>query len=92
MSQVRVCREHSLGAEGCQDLAERLLNKLVDTFGGSYTPVGSQYSYKHTAGVNAMVTPGEEELVVNVKLGIMARAFAPQLEAEMNKVLDDYLS
>ena len=25
-------------------------------------------------------------------IGIMARAFAPQLEAEMNKVLDDYLS
>lgn len=91
MSNVRVCRPHNLGEEGCQNLAEELLNKLVDKFGGSYQPAGGNYSYKHTAGVNATVEPKPDELVVNVKLGIMARAFAPQMEAEMNKVLDDYL-
>lgn len=92
MSNIRVCRAHDLGGEGCQNLAVELLDKLVNKFGGSYKPLGNNYTYKHTAGVNATVEPTEDELVVNVKLGIMARAFAPQLEAEMNKVLDDYLA
>ena len=91
MSKVRICRSHNLGQEECQNLAEELLNKLVNTFGGSYNSTGRDYTYKHTAGVNAVVEPRENELVVNVKLGIMARAFAPQLESEMNKVLDDYI-
>ena len=36
MSNVRVCREHNLGEQECQNLAEELLNKLVDKFGGSF--------------------------------------------------------
>lgn len=91
MSKVRVCREHNLGEQECQSLAEELLNKLVNKFGGSYRANGTSYAYKHTAGVNATVEPKANELVVDVKLGIMARAFAPQLESEMNKVLDEYI-
>ncbi len=92
MSKIQVCRPHTLGEQDCQNLAQELLNKLVEKFGGSYKPVGNHYTYRHTAGVNATVEPGNEELVVNVKLGMMARAFAPQLESEMNKVLDEYLT
>ncbi|GAA6139135.1 hypothetical protein NBRC116583_28820 [Arenicella sp. 4NH20-0111] len=91
MSKIQVCRAHDLSGEECQTLAEELLNKLVDKFGGSYQPAGVNYSYRHTAGVTATVEPKEDELIVNVKLGMMARAFAPQLESEMNKVLDEYL-
>ncbi len=92
MSKIQVCRAHSLGEQECQNLAEELLNKLVEKFGGNYQSMGSNYSYKHTAGVNATVEPRQDELIVNIKLGFMARAFAPQLESEMNKVLDEYLS
>ncbi len=91
MSNIEICRPHEIGEQGCQDLAEELLNKLVEKFGGNYSAAGDLYTYKHTAGVNATVKPTADELIVNVKLGIMARAFAPQLEQEMNKVLDEYL-
>ncbi len=91
MSKIKICRAHSIGERECQNLAKELLNKLVDKFGGSYKTVGENYAYRHTAGVNATVEPKADELVISVKLGMMARAFAPQLEAEMNKVLDDYL-
>jgi len=57
VSKIQVCRPHSLGEQDCQNLAEELLNKLVDKFGGSYQPVGNNYAYKHTAGVNATVEP-----------------------------------
>jgi len=36
------------------------------------------------------VTPKEGELLVDVKLGLMARSFAPKLEEKINEVLDDY--
>jgi len=76
LSKLRVCRA----------------DKLVQKFGGSYQAAGDNYTYKHTTGVNAVVEPKADELVVNVKLGIMARAFAPQLEQEMNRMLDKYIT
>lgn len=91
MSKIQVCRPHNLGEQECHDLAIELLDKLVDKFGGSYQPSGNDYAYKHSVGVKAIIEPKEDELLVNVKLGMMARAFAPQLESEMNTVLDKYI-
>ncbi len=92
MSDLRVCRELDVDEQECQDLAVELLEKLVSKFGGKYKQDGSNYRYKHTAGVNALVAPKAGELSVDVKLGMMTRALAPQLEKEMNRVLDDHLS
>ena len=92
MSDLRVCRELDVDEQECQDLAVELLDKLVSKFGGKYKQDGSNYRYKHTAGVNALVEPKAGELSVDVKLGMMTRALAPQLEKEMNRVLDDHLS
>lgn len=91
MSKLHICREHDLDLDQCQTMAEELLQKLVGKFGGSYQSSGHNFFYKHTAGVKAEVEPKQGELVVNVKLGMMTRALAPQLEKEMNKVLDEYL-
>ena len=92
MSNVHVCRQHDLDEQECNALAENLLEKLVAKFGGSYSQKGANYKYRHTAGVDAIVEPKAGELVVKVKLGFMTRALAPQLEREMNKVLDEYLA
>lgn len=91
MSNVRICRQHDLDEQQCSALAEELLDKLVAKFGGDYAQQGDNFRYQHTVGVKAMVEPKQGELLVNVSLGIMARAFAPQLEKEMNMVLDEYL-
>lgn len=90
MSKVHVCRKHNLDDSECRTVAEQLLEKLVGEFGGSYKSEGSNYRYKHATGVNAKVTPKEGELLVDVKLGIMTRSFAPKLEGKINEVLDDY--
>lgn len=92
MSNLRVCRELDVDEQECQDIAVELLEKLVSKFGGKYKQDGSNYRYKHTAGVNALVEPKAGELSVDVKLGMMTRALAPQLEKEMNRVLDDHLN
>lgn len=92
MSNVHICRKHDLDEHECEALAVELLEKLVSTFGGRYSQKGQNYSYRHTAGVKALVEPKAGELIVDVTLGMMTRALAPQLESEMNKVLDDYLA
>lgn len=91
MSNLHICRAHDLDEHECKALAEELLDKLVDTFGGSYSSQRENYQYRHPAGVKAMVEPKAGELVVDVKLGMMTRALAPQMESEMNRVLDEYL-
>lgn len=92
MSDLRVCRELDVDEQECHALAIELLDKLVSKFGGKYKQDGANYRYKHTAGVNALVEAKAGELIVDVKLGMMTRALAPQLEKEMNRVLDDHLS
>ena len=92
MSTVRICRQHTLDEQECNALAEELLEKLVAKFGGHYSQRGASYSYRHSAGVKATVEPREGELLVDVKLGMMTRALAPQLKSEMNKVLDEHLA
>ena len=91
MSDLNVCRKLDLDQQECQNLAVELLDKLLSKFGGKYKQVGEDYRYKHTAGVNALVEAKAGELNVDVKLGMMTRALAPQLEKEMNRVLDEHL-
>lgn len=91
MSKVHVCRKHDLGEVECKALAVKLLERLVGEFGGDYKVEGNSYRYKHTTGINAQVMPKAGELLVDVKLGLLTRSFAPALEKKMNEVLDDYL-
>ena len=92
MSKVQVCRKHNLDEDECRSLAQNLLQQLVGEFGGSFKENGGYYSYKHATGINAQITPKAGELIVDVKLGIMTRSFAPQLEVKVNEVLDEYLA
>jgi len=92
MSKVSVRREHDLDQQDSKELAEKLLNKLVDKFGGKFSEDSDSYRYKHTAGINAVVEPNEGEFVIDVKLGFMARSLGPTLEGHINKVLDEYLA
>lgn len=88
---LQICREHDLNHEECVNLAEELLDKLVGHFGGSVSCVGDDYQYTHPTGIKAMVVPGEQDLMVNVKLGLLTRSLAPRLEEEINRVLDEYI-
>jgi len=55
MSKIKLYREHKLDKQESQALAEKLLNKLVDKYGGRYSEEGEFLRYKHPAGVNAIV-------------------------------------
>ena len=92
MSKLSLRREHDLSQLESKELAEKLLAKLVNKFGGKISEKGECFVYKHTMGVDAVVEPKEGEFLVDVKLGLMTRSLAPKLETEMNKILDEYLT
>lgn len=89
--KIQICRQHSMEHDECREFAERLLDKMVDKFGGNVSCVGDDYQYQHSAGVKAVVEARAKELNVNVKLGLLAGALAPKLNEEINRVLDDHL-
>lgn len=92
MSSLKIHREHGLSEYECRAMAEDLLGKLVGHFGGNFNQDGEEYLYKHTTGIKAKVQAKEGELSVDVKLGLITRALAPQIEREMNRVLDEHLA
>ena len=91
MNKVRISRKHALGEEQCRVVAEDLLQQLVNKFGGSVQPQGSNYCYRHTTGLKAIVEPMEDELDIDIKLNLMTRSFAPLLEEQINSVLDEHI-
>jgi len=91
MSTIRISRSHELDADECRAVAEDLLDQLVAKFGGSVRAQGACYSYRHTTGLKAMVEPQEGNLDINVKMTMMTRSFAPQVEQQIHLVLDKHL-
>ncbi|MBX2849746.1 MAG: polyhydroxyalkanoic acid system family protein [Acidiferrobacterales bacterium] len=89
--KIEICRKHKMGQDECRVVAEQMLDKLVDHFGGSVSSVGEDYQFNHPTGIKAMVEAGDKELYVNVKLGILTSGLAPKVEAEINKILDEHI-
>lgn len=91
MNNLNIRREHDLDEQECRALAEDLLGQLVEKYGGSIANDGECLRYRHTSGMKASVEPREGELDINIKLNIMTRAFAPEIEKQINRVLDSYI-
>ena len=75
----------------CREVAQQLLDKLVDHFGGSISCIGDDYQYRHPTGIKAVIEARAKEFNVNVKLGLLTGALAPRLDEEINRVLDEHL-
>ncbi len=91
MSNLNINRQHELDETECRALAEELLGQLVERYGGSIKDEGQCLMYKHTTGMKAFVEPRAGELDINIKLNMMTKSFAPELEKRINAVLDDYI-
>lgn len=91
MSKVHICRQHELDQDRCRDVAEQLLDKLINKFGGSISEEGEDYRYNHPTGIKAKVEPRAGEITIDVKLGMMTRSLAPKLDEAINRVLDEYI-
>ena len=91
MNNLHIRREHDLDEDESRALAEDLLGQLANKFGGSVEEYGDSYEYKHSSGMKASVQAKDGELDIFVKLNLLTRAFAPEIEKQVNAVLDKYV-
>ena len=89
MTKINICKQHDMDEAQCRKVAEQLMDQLIEKFGGSLKTRGEHYLYKHPSGIDATVQPRAGELQIDVKMGLLTRAMAPQLEAEIDRVLDE---
>jgi len=89
MFNLHISRNHHLDHDECHSLAEDLLAQLVEKYGGKFRAEGENLKYRHpVTGMSAIVQPSQETLDITVKLNMMTRSFGPQIEKEINRVLD----
>ena len=91
MSRVVVERSHHLGQQGCQELAEEIIAKLVERIGGSTQVKGDTILYSHISGTKGTLLVENDHLVVDVKMGFLVRAMAPAIKSEINRICDEHI-
>lgn len=91
MKTIRVCRDHNLGQQECQQLAEQITDKLIARIGGQKTVAGNVIHYKHGSGSKGTLTSTVNRLDIEVQLGLLVRSFAGSIEKEIQQSCDNYL-
>jgi putative polyhydroxyalkanoate system protein len=92
MSQFRITRQHNLPETELRNRVEQLAEKLQNKHGGHYQWEGNRVHYAYKGGLDAVVGFDEQELQVEVKLGLMMSAFKGLIEREVSSYLDENLA
>jgi putative polyhydroxyalkanoate system protein len=92
MSRIYIQREHELDMATLRGRAEQLAEQLRREFGGYYRWEGDTVHYSYSGGIDARLTLQEDDILVDVKLGILMLMAKKPLEREINRYLDTHLS
>ena len=87
MSDICVTRSHHLKEKKARELIEQLAAELVEKHGGNYQWDDNTICYK-TLGVDASVSYSDDEVEVNVKLGLLMKGLKNILKKEIENGLD----
>jgi len=92
MSHIHIEREHDLDRKTLRKRAEKLAQHLQQNFGGDYSWEGDTVHYNYSGGIDARLTLEKEEVLVDVKLGMLMRMLKGRIENEIEGYLDRHLS
>ena len=87
MNTIDISREHNLGDEDCQHALEELSGYLHQQLGAVVDKTPTQLVFTGK-GFSGSVTERPGLASGHIKLGLLARPFKRQLEAEINRQLD----
>ena len=91
MSRIYIQREHALDRKTVRKRAEALAKQLVDEYGGSYRWEGDTVHYSYSGGIDARLTLQEDDILVDVKLGVLMLLMKGPLAREIERYLDQHL-
>lgn len=92
MSRIYIQREHELDDGTLRKRAERLAKQLQSEFGGNYRWEGNTVHYNYSGGIDARMTLQDNDILVDVKLGVLMLMLKKRLQAEIERYLDKHLA
>ncbi len=69
-----------------------LMEELIDRYGGDMEAHGYQISYSHPSGSRGVLESGEEDLNLDLQLGLMMLPMASKIRSELNRLCDERLT
>jgi putative polyhydroxyalkanoate system protein len=87
MSRIHLRREHDLTPKAARTKVERVAEALAKKFDAECTWKGDVLSVNHPS-VNGQVTLGENDVVVEAKLGFLVAMFRDRIDEELVRILD----
>ncbi|MBC3376041.1 polyhydroxyalkanoic acid system family protein [Pseudomonas sp. SWRI92] len=91
MARITVERAHALGKEAAREKADKLAQKLSDSYGLEPQWEGDTLKLKRS-GVKGEVHVGEDSIRVDVELGMLMSAMSGTIKTEIEKALDKALA
>jgi putative polyhydroxyalkanoate system protein len=92
MSRIYIQRDHELDSGTLRKRAESLAKQLKGEFGGNYRWEGNTVHYSYSGGIDARLTLQDEEILVDVKLGVLMLMLKKRLQQEIERYLDTHLA
>ncbi|WP_249678261.1 polyhydroxyalkanoic acid system family protein [Pseudomonas abieticivorans] len=91
MTQISVERQHSLGREAARQKAEALVDKLAREYDLQARWEGDTVEIKRS-GANGTIRIGDDNIRVDIKLGMMLSMMGGTIKGEIEKALDKALA
>ena len=92
MSRIYIQREHDLDRKTVRQRAEALAGQLREEYGGSYRWEGDTVHYSYAGGIDARLTLQANDILVDVKLGVLMLMLKGALTREIGRYLDEHLA
>ena len=91
MTRISLKKDHNKAKDEVESLIEALQVQLADQYGCSFQRQGDQIKIKRQ-GVNGTLTMHEQQVAIDVELGMMTAMLAGPIESAIQEKLDKYLS
>jgi len=90
VADIDITRRHSLGREKARAEAEALAQTLKERLNADYAWEGDFLRFSRS-GASGFLRVNDEEIQVNVKLGLAFRVMRGTIEGKVNSFLDEKL-
>jgi putative polyhydroxyalkanoate system protein len=91
MSRIYIQRDHALDSRTLRRRAESLAKQLQSEYGGNYRWEGNTVHYNYSGGIDARLTLQDDDILVDVKLGVLMLLLKNRLQQEIERYLDKHL-
>ena len=91
MATIHITRAHQLDQETVRDKVQELANTLVEKLSAEYQWERDRLVFNRS-GANGFIRIGNQELEVEVKLGMMLRPLKGTIEKTITEYLDQQLN